>query len=739
MKKILRTTLAAAVVALGLLVPQQANAQWKWPGKDMWTYAYKGAGVFNGTVTNNNTMYLYNVAAGEEPNNVNVYLNSFGNWGVEATLHEVGTPLHFEYLTYGGKGISYRMLTSPSKETTAKNKIAWVYGQGKVDDNGLMCDRMTQTEEGYKGLTCWSDWWFNRVSSDPDYRYVIYYKDWNGNYWFMTRQKGASGLHKDVVVCKQMAWNDAIADKNCHWLMLTRQEMINQFNKDAETVVTSYTDPVDATFYLWDPHFKRNDGNQKKWQITDNVKIANNRYYDWGVTTEPSNHQINFTERPFERELTSNTDKASVPYNSLYGMFYNAEMKGKTGDITQETDAVDSEGYYMITVQGFYKPGDGSQQRNAKLYATAVNPHNSDQIQIITNPLPLHSSLDNPPTDLTSAGMRFYQDHENYSTKVILKVKKGDKIRFGVKLENGTSDDDWVAIDNFQMKYLGGQYLISQAFGSKEQYWQKQNFKTLILIRDFNIGKWNSFCLPLNLNKDQVVTAFGNDVKLAKLKGLSADGLTIEFETVNLDAMRWTDEAIRKNEPYLILPHVGGRRYDIVWDDFFDNDGQKQITAGPNYVIPLTHFDPNVVSEKAEEFVNMKGQIVKIHPIQFFHTKLNSNPEAQQIQASKDTYVYAMYKGNLRRMTNNFNMVGLTFYINYGENAPSGAKLMNVIDENNNSTTTGIETISASSIDADKKSKGIYAVGGEKVSEQTDTHGLPAGIYVVDGKKVMVY
>lgn len=736
MKKILRTTLAAAVVALGLLVPQQANAQWKWPGKDMWTYAYKGLGVFNGTVTNDNTMYLYNVAAGEDPDNVNVYLNSFGNWGVEATLHEVGMPLHFQYITYKGTGISYRMLTAPNTAEDAKNKIARIYGRGSADDNGVMCDRMTQAKEKAAGVSCWTDWWFYRA--DNDWRYLICYQDRDGSYWFLTRQKGTTGLHKDVIVCKKMDWNTAKADKNCQWLMVTRQEMINQFNKDAETVVTRYTDPVDATFYLWDPHFKRNDGNQRKWTKSFNVVISNSLYNDWGVTTESNNHTISFTQRPFEKELTENSDNAKVTYNSLYGMFYSAEMKGKTGDITQETDAVDAEGYYMITVQGFYKPGDGSQQRNAKLYAMAVNPHNSEQKQIITNPLPLHSSLDNPPTDLTSAGMRFYQDHENYSTKVILKVKKGDKIRFGVKLENGTSDD-WVAIDNFQMKYLGGQYLISQAFAGKKQYWQKQNFKTLILIRDFNVGKWNSFCLPLDLNKDQVVTAFGNDVKLAKLKGLSADGLTIEFETVNLDAMRWTDEAIRKNKPYLILPHVGGRRYDIVWDDFIDSNNQKVITAGPNYVIPLTHFDPDVVSEEAEEFVNMKGQIVKIHPIQFFHTELNPNPEAKQIQASKDTYVYAMYKGNLRRMTNNFNMVGLTFYINYGENAPSGAKLMNVIDENNNSTTTGIETISASSIDTNKKSKGIYAVGGEKVSEQTDTHGLPAGIYVVDGKKVMVY
>ncbi|MGG6543838.1 UNVERIFIED_CONTAM: hypothetical protein NY100_00055 [Prevotella sp. 15_C9] len=736
-----KTSIVVIMLLLSVwMMPKKAMAE-TWEGHDLWTFTqgyfdYKG----NTNVTNDNILYFQNVGA-EDAADANKYLNTFGHWGVEGTLYSVGTPFFLNYIGISNSiqhALNFSILTSPDANKSTQNHLAWIYGQDaqRIDYNGLMSDRMDEDNERSGGITCKSRWVFWPVkgyTNDGDRRYWIAYKDAQNKWYYLRRNTTKKGLRQNIVEAANLTNAEAESSSDCHWRIVTRNDLIKKYDANAINQMKGYSDFIDATFYIWDQNFSRKDKTEWRWEKSENTKIGNNFVSEDGTEENPK-YVIDHND-PVVNQLTSLPHGYETAYNSIFGMFFCAEIRGAEGYIQQETEPLGTGGYYMLSVQGFYSPASSDDQPRAYLFAETDNPDNPGQREVVKNPLPLVSSLPNSPTDLTEAGIRFYEDYENYSTKVIIKIKEGEKLRLGVKLENG-SQDDWVAIDNFQLKYIGDEYLISQRFGNANNYWEEQKYKTLILERFFVIDKWNSFCMPLDLNKDQVTTTFGSNVKLAKLKGISDDGTTIEFESVNLNAMKWEDVAINKNEPYLILPHVEGRKYDIKWKDYFDNAGNPIITHGPNYVIPLTCFNKNDAHEQEKTFVNpTNGKKTTIHNLHFWRTSANTDYPC--IKVSPDKYIYAMNKGNLRRMTKDFSIPGLTFYVEY-EEAPSAQAKIGIVDKNGGNVPNDIIAIDNTATH-NRLQRGVFNLNGQKVSSSNSIHGLRAGVYIVDGKKVMVY
>lgn len=720
-------------LALLCSIPSLSNAA-NWGGHDVWYY-YDMRYGYNGNydVNTNNTVYLYNVGAGKDATTVNTFFNVAGHWGVEASLHEVGIPVYLLYQTYNTifSAVGFEILTSPNPEKTAGNRVAFIQKQTDPDDNGVMCDRNSEDKEKENGITAKTLFFFSssKDKGDDEYAVWIWYAD-GGNYYYLTLAQ-EQGLRKNVLTFKRMSTQEAKNDPYSKWKIVTRWDQVEAYKaKPAD-----YLHPVDATFYVYDQNFGRNNRMESKWikkEGTGKININNAKYYIG--QTEPRDYIVGTNS--WDKELTTQAAGTAVAYNSLYGGFFNAEIKGGTGSISQRLDEIVVEGYYMLTCQGFYKPGDGSKKCNAYLYAKAPNPDDGWQEQVVKASLPLVETIEKGvvPADLTESGIAFFQDNQSFSTKLIIKIDKYKPFEIGVALDEATGTNDWVAIDNIQLKYLGNDYLVSQAFGNRGLYDEKQDFQTLVLMRDFVINKWNTFTLPLDLNKDQVVTAFGNDVKLARLKGLSEDGKTIEFESVKLDEMNWTEKAIEINEPYLILPSVGGREYDIAWTGK-PYSYSPQLTKGPKYIIPMTNFDPSKPYEASKRIYNSKGQSVTIHSLQWYHTEGEANGP---IQAGSGNCIYAMNKGALTRYTRPFSLVGLTFYLEYDDASQQDAKLNIFDDGHTDNTTTAIPAIDDNDTRKQTK-KGIYSIGGHQYPSANSTNDLPAGIYIVDGKKVVVY
>ena len=113
-------------------------------------------------------------------------------------------------------------------------------------------------------------------------------------------------------------------------------------------------------------------------------------------------------------------------------------------------------------------------------------------------------------------------------------------MNIGIKVSGSDKELDWTAFDNFQLKYCGDNDMLLDEDQTSLDYLTKQalvptNAYTLILKRTLKTGLWSSITLPVSLTAAQFKTAFGEQAKLARLKGQDAAIPTrIDFEKVDL-------------------------------------------------------------------------------------------------------------------------------------------------------------------------------------------------------------
>lgn len=713
-----------------------------------WTgHEIRDAGLFlkygstQNQLNDKNTVFLVNVGAWEA-GDPNCFFNKGGHWGVEASLYEVGTPLYLVSDNGGTTNYIYsNILISPNIGGEIENHVAWIRSGVQQDCDGVIVDRKSREKELEKKVVAVTNWYFYQTSDKNIY--WIAHKEGVSTWYYLRRNSNATGARKNVLEMGQYSNNSGPKnDKWCQWKIVTREDLIKRF----ETAPASYRDIADATFYIYDQGLARRDGHDNKWirtNITGTVDISNEKYNNAGDS-------LNYTvgTKSIDTQYTTVGVGQQTYYNLLYGQFFNGEIKRGTGSISQTTDVIKRGGWYMLTCQGFYRPGDGSKAQNAYLYAKV----NTDapiegSIYWRTAKLPLISSVSGAePTNLTESGIKFYENRENYSTKVIVwipgyqvdnnnqVISTGQSLEVGVKLDNSTgSENEWVAVDNFQLKYLGNDFLISEHAENAEfnKEWENRKFETMVLERSFVLGKWNSLVLPVDLNKDQVFTAFGTDVKLAKLEKLSDDGKNVEFKTLNLNNMAWEENAIEKNKLYVINTTVGGIDEKMDWKVLMSPYNGNYRTSKPLYIIQAASFNKNDISEDPTEYYNpVINQKLTTHPCVY---RRDGNPN-QKVQASPDNYIYVMNKGMVTRYKKPFTLQGLRWWLEFTDPLPNGAKI-DIIDEDVEGETTGVKMIDN---DATEVSRGIYTIDGKRLPE-SDTQALPAGVYIVDGKKVLVY
>lgn len=738
--------LAAVLLVMAMAGWAQSTTH-KWKGTSFWDkdgtgkYAFsfgstKGGGNYktNTTPDDEQIIFLYNRGAKK-------FFNCGGHWGVEGKLHEVGMPVYLSWMGTGnGSTCQYLIKKGPIYDDTAteyyQNYVAYIWDtKVHLDERGVITDRRRNNsvyqeivpagEEPLSLNTVWS--LEETATADADGRkrtYYIYTEGADGKRYYLCKN-GGGGLRDEIVTAKQVAGNNPGALYNVEeyrWMLVSKREMKADFTK----TTASYVDMSDATFFIYDQNFSRNNGNEAEWKFVPESSgtvfdISNKEY---GNGDDKEYHTVWYGEEQY----TTHVPGEKTAYNLLYGEFYNAELRSGNGKVYQTVRDLGITGYYLLSVQGFYRPGEGSDMKGY-VYAKSTSNTGENQDGWTKTYLPHINSENVPvPADLTQSGIAFNADKKAYSVNIMVWVDKAaDDLEIGFGMENSSSPDDWVAVDNVQLRYVGADYLISEHFQSTYYYPNGiQNYTVLNLEREFQLGQWNSLTLPVDLNKEQVKTAFGTDVKLATLQGLSADGITIEFKTVDLNAKKYTDIVIGKNQFYLIKTNAAPRTYQMGWGKQYPNP--DPVTRNyPFYLIPGVYFNPSAVGDHSENYLNAKGQGVTVKNTNYYHQS-----ETEKIPASESTYVYVMNKGSLTRYTKPFKLKGLRWYIIYSD-APGGAKVF--VDGDNE--TTGIPTLDAEA--STQKVRGVYTPDGKRVSDRNCTEGLPTGLYIVDGKKEWVY
>lgn len=248
--------------------------------------------------------------------------------------------------------------------------------------------------------------------------------------------------------------------------------------------------------------------------------------------------------------------------------------------------------------------------------------------------------------------------------------------------------------------------------------------------RKFKVDTWNSITLPFPLTETQVQKVFGAGTKLMLYNGL--EGSTAHF-------IRHVDQNILAGQPYFIKPT--GKKWGGTAD--LDNVG---TTAGVKYVGGnggLTFKGVNV-SFTLEENTNYGSNR--------YVSDLYEEPSASYVVVGTlkkttvnngDYYINAN-DGNLYELQSN-NTVQLNAYRAYlKQNSANAAKISSVnylgldgVEWDWEEEVTGIMEVLVNDMGVEiAPVQGVFNLNGQKVGDSTK--GLPAGLYIVNGKVINI-
>lgn len=484
-------------------------------------------------------------------------------------------------------------------------------------------------------------------------------------------------------------------------------------------------------------------------------------------------------------------------YQRHLGKYFCADVKNMRGVIYQDVD-IKAPGSYLIECKGFstttkakifasWFDKDGKEHK-AFLHQNVLN-----QVSYMSKAEQeaLHVSEQN----MDYAGKNFYGKRKYINTVLVqvpdTKPSDGNygTIRFGLIIGDNQEDKDvhdvkneWTVFDDFRLLYASDDKsvdLILDEDRDNLSYLKDCDItyknRVLHLNKTFTKDKWNSFVLPVSLKRDQFRQAFGANARLAKLSGLTSS--EIQFQTVNMDAPDMTDnaEVLTAYTPYIIFPtkihDTDKTKVSPAYKATLTKTNGKQ----QDVVIKANHYDiPNVTLKTTSDNKNDLTQMNTSTWVSDFTTTVgNSNgsmvaygtfartfgQDVIQNVTDEKADDYGVYKfkdhniidgrydligcyffdrGNLYYSSKNRKR-GLRGFSCWFKPVNSASTKLNLYIDGVANGTTGIDEVAFGDEEpTGKAAKGIYNMNGQLVSNGSDTTNLPAGMYIVNGKKCVV-
>lgn len=232
----------------------------------------------------------------------------------------------------------------------------------------------------------------------------------------------------------------------------------------------------------------------------------------------------------------------------------------------------------------------------------------------------------------------------------------------------------------------------------------------MILRRTFNGNKWNSLVLPVSLTEEQFHEAFGIGAQLSEIDRVTTkdNNRIINFKTVQ----EADGTYLKENTPYIIYideaeteKHPADEQYESIEDG---------VVQGPIYIVN---------SGVDYQMKNDKSTVINVPSETRGLSYLGSYVSNQRLPI--DCYIFS--NGNLFHTSKEYWMKGYRCWINYQTDDDTPLAKFSV-----NNTATGIDCITDNIENADSH---IYNISGQKI-ENTDN--LPEGIYIINGKKLII-
>lgn len=471
--------------------------------------------------------------------------------------------------------------------------------------------------------------------------------------------------------------------------------------------------------------------------------------------------------------ITGETLPKKMHMQEPYGGAWTANIHGARGTVVQtiKADNIVKEGWYRISCLGFTTTTKGI----ARLFAASAKGNTSGSTaqsrKFATADLARIDAAKQPATYVAASQLLDGSTEGAYDASVMVYVSPTNDLEtpfetlsFGIQVGSAadpTQDADataWTCFDNFRIEYLGtppNQLILDEdqtdAGYIKAQAPEMDENATLqksevYLHRTMNPGKWNSLVLPINLNVGQVMRIFGNQVRVSEFKGAidANNPQRIIFEPIKADQTDPDAIAIEAGKLYLVKPTADG--------GMPTNQEEKELKYNGQTTKFTSYYTIAGVTFKKKSEIADGAYSGRVRGTEGNESWGENAPQVQFV----GTYVMCFDKNRIPvnsyvlNGNNKGGTAGLWYYRTVetktkgfrgwletiGDRPSKGIQyeIEGVVDQVNGDA-TAIEGIEAEQ----QHNANIYNLNGQLVRQgATSTEGLPSGLYIVGGKKVVV-
>ena len=732
---------------------------------DLYGIDPSSANCANGTnVTDGNKIvYLYNVGAKK-------FLSIGGMWGTQAALDVSPHPIYMFWNEYSR---TY-FLESKVKGSSAGSYMGIIWDKF-IKKNMLFMDR-GGSKVTFKQGNGYSETNKVYLVNIADQGYLTAYPEENRicNY----ESQATPGTQKDY---------------NQEWKIITKNEYYKLFS----TTPANMKSVVDASFLITCPDFRINDTDAAKWiiggdKLPDNVK---NHVYFGDDKMYKTYDLISNTK---DESWTGRTEA----HQAYYGQYFYCYTKGLRGFRFYQDVKVHKAGWFLLRCNGFSTANSsGNITTNGKplanLFITVLDT-NGEPIndKYSTSAFNGISQADAETLGNTyegaGIGHAFFEGkYENQVQICLDKALDGKEIssnnpvtlRIGFYVDPtpdgkpAVDDNELTAVDNFRLLYAGPRRsteLILDEESTDLRYLTEaaDEYKNSVLHlnRKLNANMWNSLILPVDLTWGQMKRTFGDAVKVAKLAALTEN--SVQFVTV--EPKNDDDVMVTAFEPYIVFPpytQVKSAPYTV--EHFYTSAGEDNSEwLGKDYkpskdennrltkTLKADHYDITMVTldrKKLNEYLNTtnweskttfsangggmvcKGTMAKTYE----NGKILSNRD----DLNGD---YFMYKGKLIQVPHgnkenggerySYGLKAFRCWFELTDKTSGKPSLVSLLIDGVEDSTTGIADIHCSTDRTSYKRgiDGVFNINGQMVRRSCSLEGLPKGMYVVNGKKIII-
>lgn len=576
------------------------------------------------------------------------------------------------------------------------------------------------------------------------------------------------------------------------WKIITKNEYYELF----KTAPANMKSVVDASFLITCPDFRINDTDAAKWIIKSEYQSANvnSHVYFGDETMYKTYDKVSNTQ---DDGFTGRTEA----HQAYYGQYFYCYTKGLRGFTFYQDVKVHKGGWFLLRCNGFSTSNSSENIKQngkplANLFITVLDAHgNPINEKYSTATLNGISQADAETLGNTyegaGIGHAFFEgEYENQVQICLDKAPNGNEIsnanpvtlRIGFYVDSTTESEadakELTAVDEFKLLYAGPRRnpeLILDEESTDLRYLTeaKDEYKNSVLHlnRKLNDNMWNSLILPVDLTWGQMKRTFGDAVKVAKLAALTEN--SVQFVTV--EPKNDDDVMVTAFEPYIVYPpytQVKSAPYTV--EHFYtskgennsewldkdykpSNDENNRLTK----TLKADHYDITMVSldrKKLNEYVNTTNWVSKTivsatdGGMDCKGTMAKTYEKGEIIEGRDDLNGdYFMYKGKLIQVPSgkkdngekySYGLKAFRCWFELTDNTSSEGKpsQFSLLIDGVEDSTTGIDDIHGSTDRTSYKRgiDGVFNINGQMVRRSCSLEGLPQGMYIVNGKKIII-